>query len=241
MHIQWVVAIATRKMSRRAHFFVNWIFSVRCPNIGSLDTLNDIQVGHQKGKNAVEMKTEIEFELTLNVRCSGQNSVFNWFIFLEYSILWQFHGVDLWPFCIWIRYIVATWMELVGETKIAAWAVDVHLYLYIDSFANREKRTKTGCHIHNKYCVPSVCCKGGGNILTRKICKFTSGIGFERSTFIWTDTHSHTSPCWNMNFQYFREILCRLPCECDCVCAIFGAYQSEGRMGSATCQFLHGM
>lgn len=77
MHIQWVVAIATRKMSRRAHFFVNWIFSVRCPNIGSLDTLNDIQVGHQKGKNAVEIKTEIEFELTLNVRCSGQNSVFN--------------------------------------------------------------------------------------------------------------------------------------------------------------------
>lgn len=192
MHIQWVVAIATRKMSRRAHFFVNWIFSVRCPNIGSLDTLNDIQVGHQKGKNAVEIKTEIEFELTLNVRCSGQNSVFNWFIFLEYSILWQFHGVDLWPFCIWIRYIVATWMELVGETKIAAWAVDVHLYLYIDSFANREKRTKTGCHIHNKYCVPSVCCKGGGNILTRKICKFTSGIGFERSTFIWTDTLTHT-------------------------------------------------
>lgn len=55
------------------------------------------------------------------------------------------------------------------------------------------------------------------------ICAFTSDTGFERSNFIWTDT----SPCWNMNFQYFRNILCRLPCECERVYVVHANRKDE--------------
>lgn len=134
---------------------------------------------------------EIEIELTLNVRCSGQNSVFNWFIFLEYSILWQFHGVDLRPF--WnLNPLYCCYMngESVGETNTTARTellVSTSTSTYIVLPIEREQ--KTGCHIHNKYWA-EVCCKGGGNIFDTKNLQIHEWHWFWTIHF-YLDRHTH--------------------------------------------------
>lgn len=64
-----------------------------------------------------------------------------------------------------------------------------------------------------------------------KICKFTSDIGFERSTFIWTDTHTHTHPVGKLIFNIFVKFCVDWRVVCVCVCEWC---MPIGRMRSAT-------
>lgn len=197
MHIQWMVTMATRKMSRIAYFFLFRIeFLFGSLHIGTQFTkwysgrLLEIK------KIPMEMKTdyEIEIELTLNVRCSGQNSVFNWFFFIRSSV--QFYD----NFMVLIYGHSEFKSVILLLPSIAAWAVLVPISTHHKIVVKR-KRTKKWIVTFAINISSRVCCKGRWKNFDTKICKIQKWHWFWTIHFY---LDRHTFSCWNINFQYFR-------------------------------------
>lgn len=215
-----------------------FLFSFGCLSIGAQFTkwysgrLLERQKKYQ-WKN-VETDYEIEIELTLNVRCSGQNSVFYWFYsFFGSSI--QFY--DNFMVLIYSHFEFKSVILLLHASELAArlkkaclscWCL-VCTHPYHSKIFVKRKRKKGNCHyiiLSRARVYVYVCCKQEWKHLTRKFANSSVTLVLN-DPLLFGQTHTHKIfSCWNINFQYFSLncVSSRLTCECY-------AWQSEAWRG----------
>lgn len=111
VHIQWMVTIATLHVTYGIFFQYNFFSRLSEYRCYSCKWYSVWPLGKIYMPENMKIDDEIEIELTLNVRCSSHNSVFNRFF------LWQFHTVMLIYATLNLNPLYWCYVNWVGERK----------------------------------------------------------------------------------------------------------------------------